>query len=98
MAGPLFVGFDASTQGLTTQVIEADAHGGVQLVFESVINYDRDLPQFGTRHGVLPSDDPAVAVAPPTMWAEALDLAVAVHIGWPSPACEPRGGVRRRPT
>lgn len=77
MERPFFVGFDASTQGLTTHVIEPDAHGGVRRVWESVINYDRDLPQYGTRNGVLPSADPSRVTAPPAMWVDALDLALA---------------------
>lgn len=73
----LFAGFDASTQGVTAVVIECGNNEPARVVFETVINYDRDLPQYGTRHGVLPSDDPHVAVAPPAMWAEALEMAMA---------------------
>ncbi len=36
--------------------------------------FDDSLPQYGTRHGVLPTEDPSVAVSPPAMWAEALEL------------------------
>lgn len=36
--------------------------------------FDDALPQYGTRHGVLPTEDPSVAVSPPAMWAEALEL------------------------
>src|SRR5262249_23467648 len=32
------------------------------------------LPAYRTRHGVLRDDDPRVAVSPPLMWVEALDL------------------------
>ncbi len=73
----LFAGFDASTQGLTTQVIECGGGEPARVVYEHVINYERDLPQYGTRHGVLPSEDPRVAVAPPQMWADALEMAMA---------------------
>ncbi|MEI6244880.1 MAG: FGGY family carbohydrate kinase, partial [Acidobacteriota bacterium] len=72
----LFVGFDCSTQGVTAVVVEC-GDTPARVVFETVINYDRDLSQYGTRHGVLPSDDPRVAVAPPQMWADALEMAMA---------------------
>ena len=72
----LFVGFDASTQGVTAVVVEC-GDTPARVVFDTVVNYDRDLSQYGTRHGVLPSDDPRVAVAPPQMWAAALEMAMA---------------------
>lgn len=84
----LYVGIDCSTQSLTLQVLSigADddlvAHGHHEaakraeenIVWQHVINFDRDLPQYGTRHGVLPSADPSVVHAPPKMWADALAL------------------------
>jgi xylulokinase len=61
---PLYLGFDASTQSLTAVVVEID--GAVRrVVHEDALTYDEELPHYGTRHGVLPSDDPAVAVSPP---------------------------------
>ena len=73
---PLYLGLDASTQHLTLQALDVDSDAP-RLVFEHTTNFDRDLPAYGTRHGILPSDDPRVAVAPPLMWAEALDRAMA---------------------
>jgi xylulokinase len=35
------------------------------------------FPKYGTRHGVLPSDDPATAVSPPLLWVDALELMMA---------------------
>ncbi|MCS6970208.1 MAG: FGGY-family carbohydrate kinase [Planctomycetota bacterium] len=66
----LALGLDASTQSLTAVVIDIDS-GAV--VHQRQLNYDRDLPQYGTRHGVLPHPDPAIVHAPPLMWVEALD-------------------------
>lgn len=73
---PLYLGFDCSTQGLTATLIEAapPARGVIATVST---NFDADLPQFGTRHGVLPAGDPHVVHAPPLMWADALDLTMA---------------------
>src|SRR5262249_7274420 len=68
----LYLGFDCSTQSLTAiaVAIERDAK---RIVFESAIEFDRELPEYGTVHGVLPDPDPAVAVTPPLMWADALE-------------------------
>lgn len=71
-----YLGFDSSTQSLTAVVLDVEGDRK-EIAFESSIGFDRDLPQYGTRHGVLPSATPGVAVAPPVMWAEALDLMLA---------------------
>jgi len=79
---PLYLGLDSSTQGLTAIVIDADADRRA-IVYETSLKFDEALPRYGTRHGVLPRTDPAVAVSPPQMWADALDLVlghVAAHI------------------
>jgi xylulokinase len=69
----LYLGLDSSTQSLTAVVLEVE--GDLRrVVFESSLNFDTELPGYGTRHGVLPSADPAVAVSSPVMWAEALDV------------------------
>jgi len=71
-----FLGFDSSTQSLTGQIVEVEgAHS--RLVWESSLNFERDLPAYGTRHGITPSDDPKVAEAPPAMWAKALEIMMA---------------------
>ncbi len=68
----IYLGFDSSTQHLTVTAIEVDDRRRAVL-FERSLSFDEALPQYGTRHGVLPDPDPLVAVAPPLMWAEALD-------------------------
>ena len=69
----LYLGLDSSTQSLTAIVIAVDGDAR-EVVFQQSLVFDRDLPSYGTRHGVLPSDDARVVVAPPQMWAEALDV------------------------
>jgi len=69
----LYVGLDSSTQSLTAIAIEVGGDSA-RIVAEDSIAFDEALPQYGTRHGVLPSDDPAVATSSPSMWADALDL------------------------
>jgi xylulokinase len=73
---PLYLGLDSSTQGLTATAIEVDGARRA-VVLTRVLRFDEELPQYGTRHGVLPSDDPTLAHAPPLMWAEALERMVA---------------------
>lgn len=66
----LYAGLDCSTQSLTAVVIDPDRG---EVVFRESLAFDDALPEFGTRHGGLPSDDPAVVHAPPTIWTSALD-------------------------
>jgi xylulokinase len=70
---PLYLGLDSSTQSLTAVILAID---GAQrrVVFESSLSFDETLPHYGTRHGVLPRADQAVATSSPVMWAEALDV------------------------
>ncbi|HXW03620.1 MAG TPA: FGGY family carbohydrate kinase [Vicinamibacterales bacterium] len=72
----LYLGLDSSTQGLTATLIEVDGPHR-RIVLTRALRYDEDLPAYGTRHGVLPSADPAVVHAPPLMWAEALERIMA---------------------
>ncbi|MGE0454580.1 MAG: xylulokinase [Vicinamibacteria bacterium] len=69
-----FLGLDSSTQGLTAVLIDLDSR---RVVGEAALSFDAALPAYGTRNGVLRSDDPRVVHAPPLMWAEALDLVFA---------------------
>ena len=68
---PLYLGLDSSTQSLTAIVIDSDSKA---VVYESSLNFDQELPQYGTTHGVLPRADPDVAMSSPVMWADALDV------------------------
>ena len=69
----LYLGLDSSTQSLSAIVLEVDGDRR-RVAFESSIAFDEALPQYGTRHGVLPSDDATTAASPPLMWVEALEL------------------------
>src|SRR4051812_50156442 len=68
----VYLGLDSSTQSLTAIAIEV-AGQSARVIDETSIAFDEALPQYGTHHGVLPSDDPAVAVSSPPMWADAID-------------------------
>jgi hypothetical protein len=67
----LFLGLDSSTQSLSAVVIDLDTR---KVIYEKSLNFDRALPHYKTRNGVLPNRDPLVKHSPPLMWAEALDL------------------------
>ena len=67
-----YLGFDSSTQSLTATVIEI-AGNERRVVFEHVLQFDEEFPEYGTSHGVLLSDEGRTVTAPPAMWAAALD-------------------------
>ena len=71
----LYLGFDSSTQSLSAIVLEVDGDRR-RVAFESSIAFDEAFPQYGTHHGVLPSDDPTTATSPPLLWVDALELMV----------------------
>jgi xylulokinase len=73
---PLYLGLDSSTQSLTAIVIDVEGDRR-EVVFQSSLQFDAALPQYGTRHGVLPHDDPSVACSSPAMWTDALGLMLA---------------------
>jgi xylulokinase len=66
----LFLGLDSSTQSLSAVVIDIATQ---KVVYEKSLNFDRALPHFKTRNGVLPSRNPLLKHSSPLMWAEALD-------------------------
>ena len=72
---PLYLGLDSSTQSLTAVLLEIEGDRR-RIVFESTLQFDEALPQYGTRHGVLPREEDAVAQSSPLMWAEALDVMI----------------------
>jgi xylulokinase len=73
---PLYLGLDSSTQSLTAIVIDVEP-AQRRILHHDSLNFDLELSHYRTVHGVLPDGDPAVAAAPPLMWAEALDRLMA---------------------
>lgn len=65
----LFAGLDVSTQSCKLVVIDCDAQA---LVFVAAINYDDDLPHYGTLNGVKPGLPQGVSESEPRMWIEAV--------------------------
>ena len=72
MSDPLFLGLDLSTQGLKAVLIDADG----ALEHETSVNFDRDLPSYGTTNGAVRGPDPGEVTSPVRMWLEAIDLIV----------------------
>ncbi|KAG8138743.1 hypothetical protein E2320_001528, partial [Naja naja] len=62
--GLCFLGWDFSTQQL--KVIAVD--GRLRVIFEDSINFDKDLPEFGTQGGVYMHDDRLSVSSPVLMW------------------------------
>ncbi|CAO1637427.1 unnamed protein product [Sympodiomycopsis kandeliae] len=48
-AGPLFLGLDLSTQALKASLLDSS----LNLLSEVAVNFDKELPQYGTKGGVL---------------------------------------------
>jgi xylulokinase len=67
---PLFLGLDLSTQQLKAIIITEDT----SVVHESAVNFTKDLPQYGTTHGVILGPGPGEVTSPVAMWVHALDL------------------------
>ncbi|GAA5817612.1 hypothetical protein MFLAVUS_011160 [Mucor flavus] len=63
-----YLGLDLSTQQLKCTLIN-EQH---DIVLEEAINFDKDLPEFGTVHGAIIDDN--VVTSPTLMWVKALDL------------------------
>jgi len=70
---PLFAGLDVSTQSCKLVVIDA-AVG--EVVYVGQVDYDRDLPQYGTENGTAPGLGEGVSESDPRMWIEAVELAL----------------------
>ncbi len=66
----LYLGFDSSTQSLKATAIDAE----LAIVYETMINFEADLPEFATEAGVHRGEDGLTVTSPPIMWVAAFDL------------------------
>ncbi|KAL1916969.1 uncharacterized protein VTP21DRAFT_5166 [Calcarisporiella thermophila] len=64
----LFVAFDLSTQSLKCTVVNSN----LQIILEESVNFDKDLPEFNTKHGAHHRNDRTTS--PTLMWVKALDM------------------------
>lgn len=65
-----YLGLDASTQSLSAVVADSSSR---RVVYEGSVQFDRDLPEYGTENGVLRHEGAGEVHAPPLMWVAALD-------------------------
>ncbi|OXU26563.1 hypothetical protein TSAR_014717 [Trichomalopsis sarcophagae] len=66
-----FLGLDFSTQQLKAVVVDDN----LNVLHETSVQYDNDLPEFRTYGGVLQTkEEPNVITAPTLMWVKALDM------------------------
>lgn len=75
---PLFLGLDLSTQALKASLLDEHLAG----VDEISVRFDDDLPQFGTRGGVLPHDHPLMAGVPDAVGAPVRMYVAAFDLMW----------------
>ncbi|KAK3369179.1 hypothetical protein B0T24DRAFT_532303 [Lasiosphaeria ovina] len=69
--GPLYLGFDLSTQQLKAIVIQSD----LQVVSDAKVDFDQDFgSKYGIKKGVQLNEAEGEVFAPVAMWLEALDL------------------------
>ena len=73
MAERLFAGLDVSTQSCKLVVIDLKPE---TVALTVTINYDQDLPHYGTQNGVIPGLEPGVSESEPGMWTEAVRMAL----------------------
>ncbi|MHA1147664.1 MAG: xylulokinase [Promethearchaeota archaeon] len=65
----LYLGLDCSTQSLTAILIDDS-----NIVYRKSVIFDKDLPHYRTKNGVIKSNDKKVVHSYPLLWVEALDL------------------------
>lgn len=67
----LFAGLDVSTQSCKLVVIDVEAGAVLHL---DRVDYDLDLPGFGTREGTIPGLGEGVSESDPRMWVSAIEI------------------------
>jgi xylulokinase len=67
----LFLGLDCSTQSLTGLVIDFKSN---KVIYRYSVNYDKELPHYQTKNGVIYLNNNNVIHSYPLMWIEALEL------------------------
>ncbi|KAK4039919.1 hypothetical protein C8A01DRAFT_16155 [Parachaetomium inaequale] len=69
--GPLYLGFDLSTQQLKAIVVQSD----LTVVSDAKVDFDQDFgSKYNIKKGVLVNEDEGEVFAPVAMWLESLDL------------------------
>ena len=66
----MYLAFDLSTQTLKAILMKED----LTILSESVVSFDKDLPEFQTVDGVLKHPDGLTVTSPTLMWVKAVDM------------------------
>ncbi|KAI6900235.1 putative D-xylulose kinase, partial [Hortaea werneckii] len=69
-AGPLYMGFDLSTQQLKGICVDSN----LKLIHEAKVDFDADMGKYGIEKGVLTNPAEGEVFAPPAMWLESVNL------------------------
>ena len=69
MQGPLYIGFDLSTQQLKALVVNSD----LKVVYVSKFDFDADSRGFPIKKGVITNEAEHEVYAPVALWLQALD-------------------------
>jgi len=67
----IFLGIDSSTQSCKVVCIDLKKN---TIPYVDVVQYDRELPIYNTRNGVIQTDQKGLSEANPLMWIDALHL------------------------
>ncbi len=71
MEQELFLGIDSSTQG--TKIVVLDL-ASTRVVYTEAVQYDKDLPEYGTVNGVVQGLPEGCSESAPQMWIQALEI------------------------
>jgi xylulokinase len=66
---PLFLGLDCSTQALKAVLTTSS----LRVISEYRVDFSKDMPQYGTKSGVLVDEKDGSIMAPVKMYVEAMD-------------------------
>lgn len=68
-----YLGLDLSTQQWKAVIVDDT----LQVIYETYVQFDRDLPEFRTHGGVIKdASDKKVVTVPPLMWVKALEMLI----------------------
>ena len=67
----IFAGIDVSTQSQKLVVVDFENDS---IIYSDSINYDNDLPHYGTLNGVIRGNPPGVSESDPNMWIDGLHI------------------------
>ncbi|KAK6843076.1 hypothetical protein PG987_003936 [Apiospora arundinis] len=87
-SGPLYIGFDLSTQQLKAIVVSSD----LKVVSEAKVDFDADFgPKYGITKGVKTNEEEGEVFAPVAMWLEAVDLVLSRLVEKKCPVADIKG-------